>query len=95
MEVHGRIIATPQAKSGVSSKGPWKKSFIVIQYEDGQFPKQLLLANMTKAEEFGRLQIGQTGTFKFDGSVREGNGNYYLDLNCWSWQIDQASGDPI
>lgn len=60
-----------------------------MEYESGQYPKQVLLSNMNKAEEFEKLQVGQTGTFKFDGSVRENNGNYYMDLNCWSWQMDQ------
>lgn len=60
-----------------------------MEYESGQYPKQVLLSNMNKAEEFEKLQVGQTGTFKFDGSVRENNGNYYMDLNCWFWQMDQ------
>lgn len=94
MEIKGKIVAIPQPKAGVSARGPWKKAFLVIQYEDGQFPKQLLLSNLNKAEEFGRLQVGQTGTFKFDGSVRENNGNHYLDLTCWSWQIDQPQEAP-
>lgn len=96
MEVKGKITAVPTAKSGVSSRGPWRKCFIVVEYEGGQYPKQILLSNMNKAEEFGKLHVGQSGTFKFDASVRETNGNYYLDLNCWSWQIDSATtDDPI
>lgn len=95
MEVKGKIIAVPPAKSGVSSRGPWKRASIVVEYEGGQFPKQVLLSNMNKAEDFEKLRVGQTGTFKFDGSVRENNGNYYLDLNCWSWQIDSSNSDNI
>lgn len=89
MEIKGKVTAKPTSKSGVSARGPWKKSFLVIEYEGGQYPKQILLSNMNKAEDFERIRIGDTGTFKFDASVRENNGNYYLDLNCWSWQIDQ------
>lgn len=89
MEIKGRITAKPQAKTGTSSRGFWKKAFIVVQYEDGQYPKQILLSNMDKADDFERLREGQTGTFRFDGKVRENNGNYYMDLNCWSWQLDQ------
>lgn len=88
MEIHGHITAIPPAKSGTSAKGFWKKCFIVVQYEDGQFPKQILLSNMKKPEDFARLRVGQSGTFSFDGAVRENNGNYYLDLNCWGWQLD-------
>lgn len=99
MEITGKVVAKPTAKAGVSSRGPWKKIFLVIEYEGGQYPKQILLSNMNKAEDFDRIRIGDTGTFKFDGSVRAGNnGAYYLDLNCWSWKLDQAapsSVDPI
>lgn len=98
MEIKGRVVAKPAAKTGVSSKGPWRKVFLVIRYEEGQYPKEILLSNMNKAEEFDRIQIGQSGTFKFDSKVQERNGNYYIDLNCWSWNIEQAatsSVDPI
>ena len=96
MEVTGRITAIPPAKTGVSSRGPWRKSFIVVEYEGGQYPKQILLSNMNKAEEFSRLKVGDTGTFKFDCSVSERNGNHYMDVNCWSWKIDSAtSAGPI
>ena len=98
MEIKGKITAIPQAKTGTSARGPWKKVFIVVEYEGGQYPKQILLSNMNKAEEFEKLCIGQTGTFKFDCSVRESNGNHYMDVNCWSWTMDQqqpSSGDPI
>lgn len=92
MEIKGKIIAKPVSVSGVSSRGPWKKASLVIRYEEGQYPKDILLTNMNKAEEFEKLQIGQSGTFKFDGSVRQAsNGNYYLDLNCWSWTMDQPA----
>lgn len=90
MEIRGKIIATPMAKSGVSSRGPWKKTFIVVEYNEGDFKHQLLMSNMKNAEDFGRLSVGQSGTFKFDGSVRDNGGNYYMDLNCWSWNIDQS-----
>lgn len=98
MEIKGRVLEKPASKTGVSSKGPWKRAQLVIRYEDGQYPKDILLSNMNKAEEFERIPLGATGTFKFDGSVREKDGNYYLDLNCWSWTLDQAapsSADPI
>ena len=52
MEFKGKITATPPAKSGMSQRGPWKKAFIVVEYESGQFPKQVLLSNMSKAEDF-------------------------------------------
>ena len=90
MEVTGRITAIPSAKTGVSARGPWRKAFIVVEYEDGRYPKQILLSNMKNSEEFSRLKVGDTGTFKFDCSVSERSGNYYMDLNCWSWKLETA-----
>ena len=97
MEVKGKIIAKPASVSGVSAKGPWRKSSIIVQYEEGQYPKQLLLMSINKDEALEKLQIGQTGTFKFDGNVRQAsNGNYYLDLNVWGWDLDaqQTATEP-
>lgn len=97
MEIKGKVIAKPASATGVSSKGPWRKAALVIRYEEGQYPKDLLISNMKKAEDFERIPVGATGTFKFDGKVRDSNGRYFLDLECWSWTLDQqaSSGDPF
>jgi hypothetical protein len=89
MEVKGTVVGK-HMDSGFSKKNgnPWKKVSLVVQYEDGQFAKSVLLSNMQKPDDFNRIAIGDTGTFKFDGEVRESGGKYYLDLKCWSWKID-------
>lgn len=88
MEITGKVTGK-KVDSGFSRKGnPWKKVSIVVQYEDGQYPKQVLLMNMQKAEDFDRIRIGDSGTFKFDGEVRESGDRYYLELRCWSWKIE-------
>lgn len=90
MEIKGRVVEKPATESGSSSRGIWRKAFLVIRYEDGQYPKDILLSNMRKAEEFERIQKGQSGTFKFDARTRQGNnGKWYCDLECWDWTIDQ------
>lgn len=101
MEIKGKITFVAQPEYGTSSRGPWTKQGIIVEYESGQYPKSIGLTNMNKAEEFGKLLVGQTGTFKFDCKAREYNGKIYNDLNCWSWQLDQpqptpqSSDDPI
>ena len=89
MEVTGKVTGC-KTDSGISPRtgNPWKKAYIVVQYESGQYPKQVLLSNMYKAEDFAKIKIGDSGTFKFDGKVRESAGKYYQDLECWSWKID-------
>lgn len=88
MEITGKVVKKPASATGVSGKGPWKKAFVVIRYEEGQYPKDILLSNMKDAEDFERIRIGDKGTFKYDASVRESNGRFFCDLNCWSWKIE-------
>lgn len=90
MEIKGKVIAVPMPERGNSSRGPWSRQTVVVEYESGQYPKTIALQNMNKADEFGRIRVGQTGTFRFDSKAREYNGKYYNDINCWSWTLDGA-----
>lgn len=90
MEIKGRVIATPSSESGTSSRGPWKKAFIVVRYEEGQYPKDILLYNIKNPESFEQIQAGASGVFKFDAKTRQANnGRWYCELECWSWNLDQ------
>lgn len=90
MEIKGKIVAKPASDSGTSSRGVWKKAFVVVRYEEGQYPKEILLYNMKNADGFEQLQVGETCTFKFDARTRQANnGKWYCELECWSWNKDQ------
>lgn len=90
MEIKGKVIAKPASEAGVSSRGPWKKAYLVVRYEEGQYPKDILISSMRKAEEMERVQIGQSGTFKFDARTRQANnGKWYCELECWALDLDQ------
>lgn len=79
---------------GTSARGPWAKATIVVRYEEGQYPKDIVLTNLSKAEDFARLRVGATGVFKFDAKSHKGNtGKWYCDLNCWSWSTS-SEGAP-
>lgn len=89
MEIKGTVIGKPASTYGTSSRGNWKKAFLVVRYDDGQYPKDLLLSNMKDSDKFESIEIGKSGTFQFDGEVRQAsNGKYYLDLKCWKWSVD-------
>lgn len=89
MEIKGKVIEKPASESGMSNRGPWRKAYLVIRYEDGNYPKDILLSNMKKAEDFERIRVGDTGTFKFDARTRKANnGRWYCELECWTWNID-------
>lgn len=90
MEIRGKVIAKPASETGMSSRGTWKKAFIVVRYEDGQYPKDILLSSMRKAEDLERVFVGQVGTFKYDARTRQANnGKWYCELECWDVKLDQ------
>lgn len=94
MEITGKVIAKPASATGTSTRGFWKKAFLVIRYEDGQYPKDVLLYNLKNAEDFERIALGSVGTFKFDAKTKESqNGRWFCELECWSWNISPV--DPI
>lgn len=96
MEIRGKVIAVPAPEHGVSSRGPWTRQTIVVEYESGQYPKSIAIQNMKDAENFGRIRVGQTGTFKVDFKTREFNNKFFTDITCWGWTLDQPqSEDPI
>lgn len=91
MEIKGRVTAVPAPERGVSSKGAWVRQTIVVEYESGQYPKSIAMVNMKDAENFGKIRVGQTGTFKVDFKAREFNGKFFTDINCWAWTLDQPA----
>lgn len=92
MEIKGKVLAKPASESGVSSRGPWKKAYVVVRYEEGQYPKDILLSSMRRAEDLERLYVGQEAKFKFDAKARQGqSGKWFCDLECWAVEVEQAN----
>lgn len=89
-EIQGTIVAVPAPETGMGQKGPWGKQTIIVQYNSGEFVKKIALENRKKYEEFGKLRVGQTGTFKCDVDCREYNGKYYTNITCFHWDISQG-----
>lgn len=89
MEIKGKVKAVPEMQSGVSAKGEWKRQTIVVEYQDGQYTSTVALDNAKKAEEFGKLSVGDEVTFKCNlPTSREYNGRWYTSVNCWGWDVD-------
>lgn len=98
MEIKGKVLNKVPMESGTSARGTWYKAALVIRYEEGQYPKDILLSNMRKANEFDAIPIGASGKFKFDAKARQANnGRWYCELECWDWILDQQNNnaDPI
>lgn len=90
-EVKGVISEVLPIERGTGNRGPWVTAKIVIDYEAGRYTNKLMLECRTnKAEEFGKLQRGQKGTFIYDVTSREYNGRWYHSVNCFDWTIEGA-----
>lgn len=93
-EIKGTVIKVLPAQTGVGQHGPWRRQTIVIEFENGRYNQKLALeCSNSRAEEFGRLQVGQTVTFYYDVSSREYNDKYYTTCNCFGWQAEEK--DPF
>lgn len=101
-EVKGKVIAVLPAQTGIGQRGPWRRQTVVIEYENGRYNQTLALeCSSSKAEDFGKLQVGQEVTIKYDVTSREYNGRYYTTANAFDWTVNSKSttttqsDDPI
>lgn len=90
-EVKGKVVAVPPAQTGVGQRGPWRRQTVVIEYEDGRYTQKLALeCGNSKAEDFGKLRVGQTVTVHYDVTSREYNGRYFTTANAFDWKVEGA-----
>lgn len=88
-EIKGRVVSVPPAQTGMGQRGPWRRQTVVIEYESGRYTQKLALeCSNNKAEEFGRLRIGQVITVHYDVTSREYNGRFYTTANAFDWTVE-------
>lgn len=98
LEIKGKVVKVLPPQEGTSASGnAWKRQTIVVEYVDGQYTSKIALDNMKKAEEFGKLNIGDECTFKCNTPTsREYNGRWYTSVNCWGWDVEnKAEAQPM
>lgn len=95
MEITGIVTVPPQIERGESARGPWSRATVIVEYEQGQYPKSIALQNRKDAEAFAKLKVGTKAKFSFDTRAREYNGKYYNDIDCWRWDILEAGGSTV
>lgn len=98
MNVTGVITYVGEVSGGTSKRtgNPWQKQEFQVRYEDGQYPKDILLSTMDSSV-IGTLQVGQTVSVDFDFSVREYNAPQGVqkkinDIRVWRVQQTGAAG---
>ena len=92
MDIKGKVKAVLPLQSGTSAKGEWKRQTVVVEFKDGDYTSCVALDNVKKAEEFGKLNIGDECTFKCNTPTsREYNGRWYTSINCWGWDVENKA----
>lgn len=97
MDIKGVVKAVLPLQSGTSAKGEWKRQTVVVEFKDGDYTSCVALDNVKKADEFGKLNIGDECTFKCNTPTsREFNGRWYTSVNCWGWDVEnKAEAQPM
>lgn len=88
MELRGKVVKVLPLAQGESSKGTWKRATVVIEYTDGKYPATLALDNVTDADSFAALQVGDFVNVRFAVSSREYNGKWYTSAKCFWFAKD-------
>lgn len=92
MEIKGKVIQVLPMQSGTSARGEWKRQTVIVEYKDGQYTSKVALDNAAKAEAFGKLNVGDEGTFKCNlPTSREFNSRWYTSVTCWGWDIESQA----
>ena len=74
--------------------GFYKRDFVITTME--QYPQDIKFSALKeKSEQLSKFSEGDVLNVKFDLRGREYNGQFYVDLNAWRIESDQAaSGAP-
>lgn len=87
MELQGKVFAVLPLQSGTSARGEWKRQTVVFSVDDGKFETKIAVENVKKADEFGKLNVGDEVKFRFDVSSREFQGKWFTSATCWYWEV--------
>ncbi len=91
MEIKGKITKILPVASGTSKAGnEWKKQEFVIDFQDGQFPKQICFTLFNdKISLIDGMNTGTEVNVAFSLESREFNGRWYHNVNAW--KVDTLS----
>lgn len=90
MEIKGKVVYNLGIQGGVSKSGKeWKKASLIVEIPS-QYPKNVALDNMKRADEFASLGVGTEGTFQIEVESREYNGRWYTSVSCWDWKVSNS-----
>lgn len=86
MELKAKVKQVLPIQSGVSSRGEWKKATLIMEYGE-EYPKEVAVSNMKKADDFGNIPVGTELIMQVEATSREFNGKWYTNIDCWKWEV--------
>jgi hypothetical protein len=89
MEISGKIFKVLPLESGEGQRGKWQKQQIIIETDNGKFPKKICVTLWGDLIN-NSLQEGKDISVEFDVESREFNGRWYTDVKAW--RINRIEG---
>ncbi len=89
MEIKAKVTAVLPLEAKKSKNGDYKLATVIVEYLDGDYPHKVALTNIKKADAFGSIAVGSTGTFNINLNSREYQNKWYTTCDCWSWWLDK------
>lgn len=88
MELQGKVVAALPQRSGESARGKWMSQEFVIQYQDGQYSRNLVFT-LFGEERINRcnVQVGQFVNVAFDIDAHEWNGRWFTDIRAFDVRL--------
>lgn len=93
-EITGIVRQVLPLIQGIGQKGPWGRQIVIIEYQDGKYLSKIALENSNKYEEFGKLQVGQSITARFNVQSREWQGKWFTSAVCFAWTVLGGQSAP-
>ncbi|MGM9733840.1 MAG: DUF3127 domain-containing protein [Prevotella sp.] len=85
MQFQGKIVEALPVVTGEGARGQWVKQGFVLEYEPGQYPKQIAfdVFGSDKLQEM-RISVGEELICDIDFKVVKGrNGGTFNNVGCW------------
>lgn len=89
MELSGKVYKVMPVESGEGKNGTWKKQQVIIEMENGKYPKKVAIVFWGDLVESDSFVEGRDISVEFDIESREYNGKWYTDVKAW--RINKAA----
>ena len=90
MELSGKVFKTMPVESGEGKNGVWKKQQIIIEIDNGKYPKKVAVVFWGDLVNSDAFAEGRDISVEFDVESREYNGKWYTDVKAW--RINKTDG---